>query len=56
MDSRFRKLDLLSLSDVESEIYALIETVGDSIPDPDTEKEIVGLISVAKSLGSKVAW
>ena len=52
---RYKKLDLLSLAEVEQEIDLLIELAGDD-PDWDTIEEVSGLIKVAKALGSKRSW
>ena len=56
MDSRFRKLDILSLSEVEREVDTLIEIIGDRIPDDEEYKQVSDLMSLAKSLGSKRVW
>ena len=53
---RFRKLDILSLSEVEREIDIMIEIIGDRIPDNDEIKQVSDLMSLAKSLGSKRNW
>jgi hypothetical protein len=53
---RFRKLDLLSLSEVEREVDTLIEIIGDRIPDDEEYKQVSDLMSLAKSLGSKRKW
>jgi hypothetical protein len=53
---RFRKLDLLSLSEVEREVDILIEIIGDRIPDDEEYKQVSDLMSLAKSLGSKRKW
>ena len=56
MDSRFRKLDILSLSEVEREVDTLIEIIGDRIPDDEEYKQVSDLMSLAKSLGTKRVW
>lgn len=56
MDSRFRKLNILSLSEVEREVDIMIELIGDRIPDNREIKEVSDLIKLAKSLGSKRKW
>jgi hypothetical protein len=56
MDSRFRKLDILSLSEVEREIDILIETISDRIPDFEEMEQIDKLIKLANSLGTKRKW
>ena len=53
---RFRKLDLLSLSEVEREVDIMIEIIGDRIPDDEEYKQVSDLMSLAKSLGSKRKW
>jgi len=53
---RFRKLDLLSLSEVEREVDIMIEIIGDRIPDDNEYKQVSDLIALAKSLGSKRVW
>jgi hypothetical protein len=52
---RYRKLDLLNLSEVEQEIDSLIALAGDD-PDWETIEEVSGLIKVAKALGTKRSW
>jgi hypothetical protein len=52
----FRKLDILSLSDVEREVDTLIEIIGDRIPDDNEYKQVSDLIALAKSLGTKRVW
>lgn len=56
MDSRYRKLDLLSLSEVEREVDIMIEIIGDRIPDDDEYQQVSQLMGLAKSLGSKKSW
>jgi hypothetical protein len=53
---RFRKLDILSLSEVEREVDIMIEIIGERIPDNDEIKQVSDLISLAKSLGTKRTW
>jgi hypothetical protein len=53
---RFRKLDLLSLSEVEREVDIMIEIIGDRIPDDEEVKQVSDLITLAKSLGTKRVW
>jgi hypothetical protein len=52
----FRKLDILSLSEVEREVDIMIEIIGDRIPDNEEIKQVSELISLAKSLGTKRSW
>jgi hypothetical protein len=52
----FRKLDILSLSEVEREIDIMIEIIGDRIPDDREIKQVSDLIKLAKSLGTKKSW
>lgn len=56
MDSRFRKLDILNLSEVEREIDLLIEIIGDRVPDSDEIEQVSSLIKLAKSLGTRRSW
>jgi hypothetical protein len=56
MDSRYRTLDILSLSEVEREVDIMIEVIGDRIPDVAEIKHVSKLIQLAKSLGSKREW
>lgn len=53
---RFRKLDILSLSEVEREIDILIEIIGDRVPDNEEIKQVSDLIKLANSLGTKRKW
>ena len=53
---RFRKLDILSLSEVEREVDIMIEIIGDRIPDDTEIKQVSDLITLAKSLGTKRVW
>ncbi len=53
---RFRKLDILSLSEVEREVDIMIEIIGDRIPDNEEIKQVSELFSLAKSLGTKRSW
>ena len=53
---KFRKLDILSLSEVEREVDIMIEIIGDRIPDNEEIKQVSELISLAKSLGTKRSW
>jgi hypothetical protein len=54
MDSRFRKLNILNLQEVEQEIDLLI-SISDN-PSDELIKEVTSLIQVAKALGSKRVW
>ena len=53
MDSRYRKLNITSLTEVEAEIDFLLDLYlkDDRIPTDDEEKQVLQLIGVAKSLG-----
>jgi hypothetical protein len=53
---RFRKLNILSLSEVEREVDIMIEIIGDRVPDDDEIKQVSDLMSLAKSLGTKRVW
>jgi hypothetical protein len=52
----FRKLDILSLSEVEREVDIMIEIIGDMIPDNEEIKKVSDLIGLANSLGTKRKW
>jgi hypothetical protein len=54
--SRFAKLDLMSVMEVEREVDMLIETIGDRIPDADEIDQVSKLINLANSLGTKRKW
>jgi hypothetical protein len=53
--NRFRKLDTLSLQDVEQEIDLLISLAGDE-PDDKVVDEVTKLIRLAKALGTSRKW
>lgn len=53
---RYRKLDILSLSEVEREIDIMIEIIGDRVPDVAEIKYVSELIQLAKSLGTRRSW
>jgi hypothetical protein len=52
----FRKLDILSLSEVEREVDIMIEIIGDRMPSDEEIKQVSDLIKLAKSLGTKRTW
>ena len=52
MDSRFKKLDLLNLQDVEQELAVLMSFNPDTMSD-ETAEYINRLIGIAKSLGTR---
>jgi hypothetical protein len=54
--SRFAKLDLMSVMEVEREVDMLIETIGDRVPDSDEIDQVSKLINLANSLGTKRKW
>lgn len=54
--SRFAKLDLMSVMEVEREVDMLIEIIGDRVPDDDEINQVSKLISLANSLGTKRKW
>ena len=56
METRFFKPNLLSLSEVETEIDTMLSIVGDSDLDTKTEQYILGLMQVARALGSTRNW
>jgi hypothetical protein len=53
--NRFRKLDILSLQEVEQEIDLLISLAGDE-PDDRVVDEVTKLIRLANALGTKRKW
>jgi hypothetical protein len=53
--NRFRKLDTLSLQEVEQEIDLLISLSGDE-PDDRVIEEVTKLIRLANALGTKRKW
>lgn len=54
MDSRYRKLNILNLQEVEQEID-LMMSISDN-PSDELIKEVSDLIKLAKSLGSRRKW
>jgi hypothetical protein len=58
MDSldRYRTLDLLNLKEVEQEIDLMIEIIGERDVDSKTIEYVMGLMSIARSLGTKRSW
>lgn len=54
MDSRYRTLNILNLQEVEQEID-LMMSISDN-PSDELVEEVVKLIKLAKSLGSKREW
>lgn len=58
MDSRYRTLNITSLTEVEKEIDFLLDLYlkSDRIPTDDEEKQVLQLIGVAQSLGSRRVW
>lgn len=52
MDSRFKKIDLLNLQDVEQELAVLMSLNPDTMSD-ETAERIDSLIRVAKILGTR---
>ena len=58
MDSRYRTLNITSLTEVEAEIDFLLDLYlkSDRIPTDDEEKQVLQLIGVAQSLGSRRVW
>lgn len=56
MESRYKKLDILSLSEVEQEIDTLLSIVDvDNLSDENFEL-LNSLIKLAKALGSRREW
>ena len=58
MDSldRYRKLDLLNLKDVEQEIDTMISIIGERDVDSKTTEYVLGLMQVARALGTTKKW
>ena len=56
MDSRYRKLNITSLTEVEKEIDFLINLIGDRIPTDNEMNQVSQLIGIAKSLGTSRKW
>lgn len=56
MLDQFRKLDLLNLQEVEQEIDSMIAIIGDRDVDSQTIQYVMGLMQVARSLGTKKVW
>ena len=58
MDSldRYRRIDLLNLQDVEQEIDTMVSIIGESDVDDKTLQYVMGLMQVARSLGSTRNW
>lgn len=52
MDSRYKKLDLLNLKDVEQELAFLMSLNPDTMSD-ETFEYVNKLIGIAKSLGTR---
>lgn len=55
MESRYRKLNILDLAEVEKEIELMFEIRGFDLDDEDFEY-VSSLIKLAKSLGSTKNW
>ena len=53
---KFRKVDLLNLKDVENEIDSMIEIIGDRDVDAKTMEYVLGLMQVARALGTTKKW
>lgn len=56
MIDRFKKLNILSLQDVEQELELLLSIVDLDRIDDDTFKYLSDLTKLAKSLGSVKKW
>lgn len=54
MDSRYRKLNILNLQEVEQEIELLM-SISEN-PSDELVEEVVSLMKLAKSLGSRKEW
>ena len=53
---KFRKVDLLNLKDVENEIDSMIEIIGERDVDSRTMEYVLGLMQVARALGTTKKW
>ena len=53
---RYRKVDLLNLQDVEQEIDTMISIIGERDVDTKTIEYVMGLMQVARALGTKKVW
>ena len=53
---RFRKVDLLNLKDVENEIDSMIAIIGERDVDSKTMEYVLGLMQVARALGTTRKW
>lgn len=53
---RYRKLDLLNLKEVEQEIDTMIEIIGERDVDWKTTEYVLGLMQVARALGTTRKW
>lgn len=53
---RYRKLDLLNLQEVEQEIDTMIEIIGERDVDDKTIQYVMGLMQVARALGTRKVW
>ena len=53
---RYRKVDLLNLADVENEIDTMISIIGERDVDDKTIQYVMGLMQVARALGTKKVW
>ena len=53
---RFRKLDLLNLKEVEQEIDTMISIIGERDVDSKTMDYVLGLMQVARALGTTKKW
>ena len=53
---KFRKVDLLNLKDVENEIDSMISIIGERDVDSKTMEYVLGLMQVARALGTTRKW
>jgi|LakMenEpi03Aug12_release.lakeMendotaPanAssembly.Ray.scaffolds.fasta_scaffold719869_2 hypothetical protein len=56
MESRYKKLNILDLREVESEIDTLLSIVNLDTIDDQTFEYLNSLVKLAKSLGSVRSW
>lgn len=56
MESRYKQLNILSLSEVEQELDTLLEIVNLDTIDDQTFEYLTSLTKLAKALGSTRSW
>ena len=53
---RYRRIDLLNLQEVEQEIETMISIIGENDVDTKTMEYVMGLMQVARALGTTKKW